>query len=48
MISGRSEKEDIATANQSGIDSYLAKPFTAVQLRDKIEEVVAARSPKPE
>ena len=46
MISGRSDKEDIATAASSGVDSYLAKPFTAVQLRDKIEAVVAARAAK--
>ncbi len=44
MISGRSEKTDIATALQAGIDSYLAKPFTAVQLRDKIKEVITARA----
>jgi|GEM_PF-2128910 len=44
MISGRSGKEDIATAAGSGIDSYLAKPFTATQLRDKVEEVVAVRT----
>ncbi|MFT7693395.1 MAG: two-component system chemotaxis response regulator CheY [Candidatus Latescibacterota bacterium] len=46
MISGRSGKEDIAMAAASGIDSYLAKPFTALQLRDKVEEVVAARAVK--
>ena len=44
MISGRSEKTDIVTAVQTGVDSYLAKPFTAVQLRDKIQEVIERRS----
>jgi len=44
MISGRSEKTDIITAVQTGVDSYLTKPFTAVQLRDKIQEVLERRS----
>jgi len=39
MISGRSSEEDVTQAMASGIDDYMAKPFTAVQLRDKIEEV---------
>ncbi|MFT5375215.1 MAG: two-component system chemotaxis response regulator CheY [Candidatus Latescibacterota bacterium] len=38
MISGRSEKSDVITAIGSGIDNYIAKPFTALQLRDKIAD----------
>ncbi len=39
MISGKTEKADIVTAIGSGVNDYMAKPFTAVQLRDKIEAV---------
>ena len=39
MISGNAGRENIISAVGSGIDSYLAKPFTAVQIRDKIEAV---------
>jgi|GEM_PF-1065416 len=39
MISGKTEKTDIVTAIGSGVNNYIAKPFTAVQLRDKIAEV---------
>jgi DNA-binding response OmpR family regulator len=43
MISGRSQKEDIVRAAHSGIDSYMAKPFSGDQLRDKIESVLRKR-----
>lgn len=39
MISGRAEKSDVVVAIGSGVDNYIAKPFTAVQLRDKIDAV---------
>ena len=38
MISGKSEKSDVVTAIGLGIDNYIAKPFTAVQLRDRIAD----------
>jgi len=39
MISSRTRKEDLARVAQAGVDGYIAKPFTPVQLRAKIEEV---------
>lgn len=39
MISSRTRKEDLAKVAQAGVDGYIAKPFTPVQLRGKIEEV---------
>ena len=39
MISGKAEKLDVVTAIGSGVDHYITKPFTAVQLRDKIADV---------
>ncbi len=39
MISGKAEKSDVVVAIGSGVDNYIAKPFTAVQLRDKIDAV---------
>ena len=39
MISGKAEQTDVVTAIGSGVDHYITKPFTAVQLRDKIADV---------
>ena len=39
MISGRAEKKDVVAALSSGVDSYIAKPFTAIQLKEKIDSV---------
>ena len=44
MISSRSERADIVQAVRSGIDGYVAKPFTASHLRSKIDEVWQRRS----
>jgi CheY-like chemotaxis protein len=43
MISGRSQKEDIVTAVQAGIDNYIIKPFTALQLKEKMQQVIQGR-----
>ena len=48
MISSRSGKEDIATAVAVGIDSYLTKPFSPAQLKQKIEAVLQQRRAVPE
>ena len=42
MISSRSGKEGIATAVAAGIDSYLTKPFSPAQLKQKIEAATTA------
>jgi DNA-binding response OmpR family regulator/HD-like signal output (HDOD) protein len=48
MMSGRTEKNDIVNAIQTGIDGYLSKPFGPTQLRDKIKEVIKkSRSREP-
>ncbi|HIG54884.1 MAG TPA: response regulator [Candidatus Latescibacteria bacterium] len=47
MISSRSGKEDIAVAVAAGIDSYLAKPFSPAQLKQKIEAVLQQRRAVP-
>ena len=39
MISGKAEKKDVVAAFSSGVDSYIAKPFTAIQLKEKIDSV---------
>lgn len=40
MISGRMSPADVVAAHDGGVNSYLAKPFTAVQLRTRIDEVL--------
>ena len=40
MMSGRSAKQDIVTAIRTGINSYIAKPFTPSQLKEKIDAVI--------
>jgi len=41
MVTTRSMKEDIFTAAQAGISSYIVKPFTPQLLREKIESVLS-------
>ncbi len=40
MISGRMQPADVVAAHDAGVNSYLAKPFTAAQLRTRIDEVL--------
>jgi DNA-binding response OmpR family regulator len=39
MVSGKAGKEEIVEASRAGVDSFLAKPFAAAQLRQKIFEI---------
>ena len=39
MVSGKAGKEEIVKASRAGVDSFLAKPFAAAQLRRKILEI---------
>lgn len=43
MISGQTGRDNISAAIEAGIDSYIAKPFKAEQLREKIEAVLARK-----
>jgi hypothetical protein len=36
---GRSKKENVLLAIQSGTNNYIVKPFTAETLKDKLEKV---------
>lgn len=40
MISGRMQPGDVVAAHDAGVNSYLAKPFTAAQLKARIDEVL--------
>jgi two-component system, chemotaxis family, chemotaxis protein CheY len=42
MLTGRADKELVQRAVQFGVNNYIVKPFTAQQLKDKIEEVFGA------
>lgn len=43
MISGRGSRGDIVIAAEAGVDNYIVKPFSPVQLRQKIEATLSAR-----
>ncbi len=42
MLTGRADKELVQRAMQFGVNNYIVKPFTAQQLKEKIEEVFGA------
>ena len=43
MLTARSQTQDIARANASGIDDYIVKPFDLSELLEKIETVLENR-----
>lgn len=43
MVTARSVRDDILTAMEAGVDSYVVKPFTPQVLREKIDAVLATR-----
>lgn len=44
MATGTSDREQVKTAIQAGVNNYIVKPFSAVDLKKKIEQVVGALS----
>ena len=40
MLTAREEISDILDAKEEGVDAYIAKPFTPLQLHDKIKALV--------
>ncbi len=42
MLTGRADKELVQRAMQFGVNNYIVKPFTAAQLKSKIEDVFGA------
>jgi len=40
MVTAESKAENIVTAKQAGVSSYIVKPFTAETLKGKIEKVL--------
>jgi two-component system chemotaxis response regulator CheY len=42
MLTGRADKELVQRAVQYGVNNYIAKPFTAADLKKKIEAVFGA------
>lgn len=41
MTTGKSERQDIIKALQSGVDSYLVKPISPHVLKDRIDKLLA-------
>ncbi|ANP46769.1 response regulator [Candidatus Viadribacter manganicus] len=42
MLTGRADKDLVQRAIQFGVNNYITKPFSPLQLRQKIEEVFGA------
>ncbi len=40
LLTGRADKELVQRAIQMGANNYLVKPFTAAQIKQKVEQVV--------
>ena len=43
MLTARSQAQDIARANNAGIDDYIVKPFDLSELLEKIESLIEQR-----
>lgn len=43
MVTTRSVREDIVQAAQAGVNNYVVKPFTPDVLKQKIDQILAAR-----
>ena len=44
MVTTRSVREDIVTAVEAGVNSYIVKPFTPQVLKEKIDQVLSGAS----
>jgi two-component system chemotaxis response regulator CheY len=44
MVTTRSVREDIVTAAQAGVNNYVVKPFTPEVLKEKIDQILAAKA----
>jgi len=44
LLTGRGDRELVVKAAQAGVNNYLIKPFTALILRQKIEQVMGKLS----
>lgn len=44
MATGTSDKEQVKIAIQAGVNNYIVKPFSAAQLKTKIEQVIGKLS----
>jgi two-component system chemotaxis response regulator CheY len=42
MLTGRADRDLVQRAVQFGVNNYIVKPFTAQQLKEKIEQVLGA------
>lgn len=42
MVTTRSVREDIVTAVEAGVNSYIVKPFTPQVLKEKIDQLLSA------
>lgn len=45
MLTARGQATDVAMGEKAGADAYLVKPFSPLELIDRVEAIVASRSP---
>ncbi|HRE13363.1 MAG TPA: response regulator [Usitatibacteraceae bacterium] len=43
MLTARGQKSDLEQGAQAGADAYLVKPFSPLELVDKVDDLLAAR-----
>jgi two-component system, chemotaxis family, chemotaxis protein CheY len=47
MITGNIQPEQVAAAKKAGVNSYIAKPFNVVTLKQRLESVLGPLGPAP-
>jgi two-component system chemotaxis response regulator CheY len=47
MITGNIQPEQVAAAKKAGVNSYIAKPFNVVTLKQRLESVLGPLGPMP-
>ncbi|MET0282220.1 MAG: chemotaxis response regulator CheY [Steroidobacteraceae bacterium] len=44
LVTAEAKREQIVAAAEAGVNGYVVKPFTAVTLKEKIEQILASRA----
>ena len=47
MITGNIQPEQVSAAKKAGVNSYIAKPFNVVTLKQRLESVLGPLGPAP-
>jgi DNA-binding response OmpR family regulator len=44
MLTAKGQAQDIAVASAAGVDHYLVKPFSPLQLLERVRDVLAVQT----